>query len=184
MSAHRRLVAPAALALAMTVLGACSGAAATLSAPPSVAPIAAAATAAFTIALLDPEKKTFGASPTPAVASCRTPATGPWSFLYTATAFGTTPFLSVDLSIPDGELTRGGSSHFRLDVEPGDMPTYFVDPDSIKSGSDGSTGMITVTRDAAGAHVTIAAKAVVKTGSAGAGKYQTLTMDLTCSTPA
>ena len=159
------------------LLAGCGGAASTVA--PTVAPKATAAVAAasFTLVMKAPANKSYVQSPSPATSSCVTPASGPWTFTYTASAFGTTDFLTLDLSIPQGAATAAGSNNFRLSINDLD----FIDELGMKSGSHGSTGKVTVSL--AGGTATVS----VEGTAAEPGASTTLTpvaFQLSCPAPA
>jgi hypothetical protein len=146
MTARLRTATPV-IALVALLVSACSAGTA---ASPTAAPIAtaAASAASFTLTL---GSKAYATSPTPASSSCKTPATGPWTFLYTAAAFGSTDFLTLDLTLYDGAATAAESPNFRLTIADFD----YIDQLGKVSGSHGSTGAATVTKDGANAHIAI-----------------------------
>ena len=159
----------AALALATVLVSACGAGGASSPTAPAGA-TAAAGAASFTLTL---GSKSYATSPTPASSTCSTPATGPWTFLYTAAAFGSTDFLTLDLTVYGGAATAAGSPDFRLSI--GDFD--YIDQLGKVSGAHGSTGSVTVAKDATGAHVKIQGMA------AQPGASTTLTpvsFDLTC----
>lgn len=149
MTARPRMVKPvvALLALAALLVSAC-GAGAASSPTASAGATPGAGAAAFTLTL---GSKAYATSPTPASSSCNVPASGPWTFLYTAAAFGSTDFLTLDLTLYDGAATAAGSPNFRLSI--GDFD--YIDQLGKKSGAHGSTGKVTVTKDEAVAHIQI-----------------------------
>ena len=175
MYARPRLATPIAilsLSLSAALLLAACGAGAAASPTPSAAPATAAAPS-FTLVMKAPANKTYVQSPTPATSSCATPATGPWTFIYTAAAFDTTEFLTLDLNIRQGAATPAGSNDFRLSIGEFD----FIDELAAKSGSHGSTGKVTVSVAGGTAHISVEGVAA----QPGASTTLTpVTFDLTC----
>jgi len=146
MTARSRSAIPA-LALVALIVSACGvGAASSPAAAPNAT--AAASAASFTLTL---GSKSYATSPTPATSSCKTGASGPWTFVYTAAAFGSTEFLTLDLTLFDGAGTAVASPNFRLTI--GDFD--YIDQLGKISGSHGSTGAATVTKDGTNAHIAI-----------------------------
>lgn len=158
-----------ALALIAVLATACS--AGTTASPATATPAPAASQAAsFTLVL---GSKSYATSPTPASSSCLTPASGPWTFLYTAAAFGSTDFLTLDLTVYSGAATAAGSPGFRLSI--GDFD--YIDQLGKKSGAHGSTGAVTVAKDGATAHIKIEGIAAQPGSST---TLTPVTFDLTC----
>lgn len=166
---RRARPAIALIALAALLVSACGSGASSKPTTPAVASPASGA-ASFTLTL---GSKVFATSPTPASSSCSTPASGPWTFLYTAAAFGSTDFLTLDLTVYGGAGTAAGSPDFRLSI--GDFD--YIDQLGKKSGAHGSTGAVTVSKDGAVAHIKIEGTAA----QPGASTTLTpVTFDLSC----
>jgi hypothetical protein len=133
----------------------------------------APAAATFRIVTGPPDNLVYVDSPTPASSDCRTPATGPWAFEYTALAFGSTPFLMLSVSIPLGAATPPDSHDFRISI--GD--SLFIDELGRLSGSHDSRGTVTITREANSTTIHIDGVAA-RPGSD--TTLTSLTLDLTC----
>jgi hypothetical protein len=173
-----------ALAAVTAVLAACGGAT-SVTPTPSPTP---ARVATFSISVAEPISAAWQSVASAVTDTCRTPATGPWSYRYTALAADGMPSLDIQLILPDGAATAAGSGRFRLDLSPGEstgLPVWMVDPEDILSESHGTTGAITVTLEADGARIHLEGLALARGTDDPAvlppgGGFQPLTVDVVC----
>ena len=129
----------------------------------------------FTIEVAPPLSKTYKSDGAAVTASCRTPATGPWTLEYLA-AGGT---LGVSLTVYDGAAAKAGSNDFILQIAPGESsnePVLQMAPSGREMGAHGSTGSVTVSSSGSTRTVIIKGVAYVRQGNS----LNPLTFELTC----
>jgi hypothetical protein len=160
------------IALAGFVVG-CGGAAATLAPPsPTPAPTSASGVPVFTVELTGSVEKTFKSDPTAVTAACTTPATGPWTILYS----GGSPSIQLDLRVYQGAATPAGSKDFDLEVDAGDGGFFPMPLSGRAQGDHGATGTISVARAGSDWSIDVAGKPFNRDGTT----PPSLTLHLTC----
>lgn len=167
--------------LLLSLLAAC-GAAATPA--PTIAPSPSPGPkASFEIKIAAPLSLTWTSVPGAVTSYCSTPATGSWSFRYTAAAELDTPYLDIQLVLPSGLATVNGSGDFRVDFSPGEstgLPVFMADPLGLLSGNHDTSGTISVSVAGAVARIVIDGVALGRGSTTNPSGLQAFTMDLTC----
>ena len=172
MSTTRLFSLPAILSVAFLVAG-CGGAAATLTPPSHTgAPTSASGVPEFTVELTGSVEKTLKSDPTAVSAACTTPATGPWTILYS----GGSPSIQLDLRVYQGAATPSGSKDFDLEIDAGDDGFFPMPLSGRAQGDHGATGTITVARAESQWSIEVAGKPFNRDGTT----PPSLALHLTC----